>query len=753
MEAFEDKDDTQLGMLGGKLQRLFDEQVSKRADIEKRWIEDLRQYNGLYDPDVAAALENSSRSKAYINITRPKCNKQEARLGDVLFPTDDRNWGIQPTPVPELSEQTSDRNPMTVDGQPLTVNGQPVTPADAARELIDKAKKKAEAMQREMDDQLRECNYNGVGRDVIHNAVILGTGVLKGPVVVGRSQKTWQQIDDGMGNTIQVLEVVESHEPTAESVDPWNFYPDMSARNIKDAEFVFERHDMSKRDLRALKKRPGFLAKQIDLLISMDERPASANSFINDLRELSGNNPSSFNSNRYEVIEYHGPITVGDLEACGCDMSESADEDEDDEDDTGEEGGEVEPKREVDPKQEMEGIVWFSCGIVIKAVINPLDTEEQPYSVYNWEKDDTSIFGFGVPRLSRHQQQVINASWRMAMDNAGLSVGPQIVINERVIRPADGNWSLTPRKIWVLNDPQVPINNAFAAFEVNSHVQELMMIINQAKAMVDEETNTQNANGDQGLAPRTNLGISMTMNMHNVDIRRSAKNWDDDVTKPFLGRLYDWNMQYNENEEIKGDYRIDARGSSVLLAKEMQQQSLMQFVQMSMNPALGPSTKFVPLQRQVAKALMLDADEVIKTDEELEAEQQAAAQQPPQMPPEMQMQMQKLQIESQKAEAQMQLEAKRLELDMMKIQAQMKNDAMDSETARNQIQRDFARFQFEMQQAQKQEQLELAKMANERQMTIEALQAQLGMKKLELDSKHQLFNAESMLKSQMGSGI
>ena len=68
---------------------------------------------------------------------------------------------------------------------------------------------------------------------------------------------------------------------------------------------------------------------------------ASANSFINDLRELSGNNPSSFNSNRYEVIEYHGPITVGDLEACGCDMSESADEDEYDEDDTGEEGGEV----------------------------------------------------------------------------------------------------------------------------------------------------------------------------------------------------------------------------------------------------------------------------------------------------------------------------------------------------------------------------------------------------------------------------
>ena len=735
MESFEDKDDTQLGMLGGKLQRLFDDQVTKRADIEKRWLEDLRQYNGVYDPDVAAALETSNRSKAFINITRQKCNKQEARLGDVLFPTDDRNWGIKPTPVPELIEQQSDKNPMMVDGKPLTVDGQPVTPAAAAKELMAEAEKKAEAMQREMDDQMRECNYNGVGRDVIHNAVVLGTGVLKGPVVVGRTKKTWQQVDDGMGNKIQVLSRTDSHEPTGESVDPWNFYPDMSALRVRDAEFFFERHEMSKRDLRNLKKRPGFLNDQIDLLMKMDERPVSTNNFMSELRELTGNN-SAVNHGRYEVLEYHGPITVGDLEACGCDMSDHADED-----------------GVIDSGEEMDGIVWFSCGIVIKAVINPLDTEEHPYSVYCWEKDDTSIFGTGVPREARHQQQVINASWRMAMDNAGLSVGPQIIVNERVIRPADGNWALTPRKIWVLNDPQVPINNAFASFEINSRVQELIGIINQAKAMVDEETGTQPANGDQGAAPRTNLGVSMMMNTHNVDIRRAAKNWDDDITKPFFGRLYDWNMQYNENEEIKGDCRIDARGSSVLLAKEMQQQSLMAFVQMSMNPILGPSTKFVPLQRQVAKSMMLDADEVIKTDEEMEAEAQAQAEQPPQMPPEVQLQMQKLQIESQKAEAQMQVEAKRLEMDMLKIQAQMKNDQMDSDTSRSQIQRDFARFQFEMQQAAHQEQIEMAKMASERQMTIEALQAQLGMKKLDLDSKHQLFNAESILKTQHGSGI
>jgi hypothetical protein len=48
-------------------------------------------------------------------------------------------------------------------------------------------------------------------------------------------------------------------------------------------------------------------------------------------------------------------------------------------------------------------------------------------------------------------QRVLNASVRAMMDNAGLSSGPQIVIDGDVIEPADGNgnsYELTPRKVW-----------------------------------------------------------------------------------------------------------------------------------------------------------------------------------------------------------------------------------------------------------------------------------------------------------------
>ena len=53
-----------------------------------------------------------------------------------------------------------------------------------------------------------------------------------------------------MPDGMSVLQIVEALEPTIERVDPWDFYPDMSAKNVEEAEFVFERRRLSKKQLR-----------------------------------------------------------------------------------------------------------------------------------------------------------------------------------------------------------------------------------------------------------------------------------------------------------------------------------------------------------------------------------------------------------------------------------------------------------------------------------------------------------------------
>ena len=78
--------------------------IGKRTSLEDRWIADLEQYHGRYDPGTAKALFDEERSGLFINVTRPKADALAARLKDFLFPTDEKNWGIGPTPVPRLAE-------------------------------------------------------------------------------------------------------------------------------------------------------------------------------------------------------------------------------------------------------------------------------------------------------------------------------------------------------------------------------------------------------------------------------------------------------------------------------------------------------------------------------------------------------------------------------------------------------------------------------------------------------------------------
>ena len=54
-----------LDLLGSRLQSKVDEQVRLRSQIEQRWIEDLRQYQGKYSPDKEENLKKAGSSKVF----------------------------------------------------------------------------------------------------------------------------------------------------------------------------------------------------------------------------------------------------------------------------------------------------------------------------------------------------------------------------------------------------------------------------------------------------------------------------------------------------------------------------------------------------------------------------------------------------------------------------------------------------------------------------------------------------------------
>ena len=102
--------------IGDFLKTLVQNETSRRLPKERQWLESIRQYNGILAPEEWAQIgPDTNRSTVFLQITRQRTNAGEARLADMLFPTDDKNWGIKPTPVPFLKELVKDGTDPHVD--------------------------------------------------------------------------------------------------------------------------------------------------------------------------------------------------------------------------------------------------------------------------------------------------------------------------------------------------------------------------------------------------------------------------------------------------------------------------------------------------------------------------------------------------------------------------------------------------------------------------------------------------------------
>lgn len=647
------------------IDRLKEEALAGKTFVEQRWVEDVRLYRGQYASDELTDFKEEKRSQAFVKLTRHKTNGWAARLYDLLFPTDGKNWGIQPTPLPKLAESAK----LALEGVTESVEGANQAAADGndgaaqvlkaqadafsqkvrqTKEEIDEAKRRCSSMERAIEDQLVEAKYAAQCRDVIDDGCKLGTGILKGPLTSQRLRREWREEPLGHWK----LTTLPDPMPEFRRIDPWHFFPDPSARTIEDAEYSFERHLVTKKDLRRMALKFGWSRPAVKRLI--DDGPPQTLENIEQLISLRAmDGDSSDIKDRYVVWEYHGALDCEDvailLRAAGKE----------------EEAREYEEKE--DPFEEYRVILYYCGNELLKVAPDyPLDSGETLYSVFTFEKSETSIWGYGVPYLMGDSQKSVNGAWRMMLDNAALSVGPQIVVDRSQIQPQEkGEWGLRPLKVWLRSSSALPSQTPpFEVHNIPNNQKELAGIVELGKMFIDEETSMPTiAQGEQGAASQTLGGMSILFNSANVVFRRVVKAWDDDLTTPTLRRAYDWNMQFNADDTIKGDMQVDARGTSVLLVREIQSQNLLNVVtNWSVHQVLGGWVKIRPAMEKALETMMVPADDILFTQEEYDENQakiaEAAAANPPVDPNQIKLQIATETNQSRERVAQLENEAK-----------------------------------------------------------------------------------------------
>ena len=568
---------------------------------EERWIQSYRNYRGLYGPDVQ--FTSTEKSRVFVKITKTKVLAAYGQIAEVLFGGNKFPITIDPTVLPDNVPETVsfETNPQMEQAQEKSggLNPGETFPEymqrmggleDDLEPVADKleegpgktpsaiqlhpAEIAAKKMEKKIHDQLEESHAKKHLRAAAFESALFGTGIMKGPFAVDKEYPNW----DEEGNYNPVFKTI----PQTTSVSIWNFYPDPDAATMEEAEYVVERHKMSRSQVRALKNRPYFRENAIDNVLRLGE----------DYRKewwehIMEDNSEEDRADRFEVLEFWGFVDREIIEDQGVDI----------------------PKELKDADQ-LSVNIWISNGQVLRLVMNPFTPAYIPYFAAPYEMNPYSIFGVGIAENMDDTQTLMNGFMRMAVDNAALSGNLLIEVDETNLVPGQ-DLSVYPGKVF-RRQGGAPGQAIFGTKFPNVS-NENMQMFDKARVLADESTGFPSfAHGQTGVSGvgRTASGISMLMSAANGSIRSVVKNVDDYLLGPLGKAFFSFNMQFDFDESIKGDLEVKASGTESLMSNEVRSQRLMQFLQVASNPMLAPFAKMDYIIREIAKSMDLDPDKV-----------------------------------------------------------------------------------------------------------------------------------------------
>jgi hypothetical protein len=596
----------------GQIERFVKEKFSKaetaRRSDEERWIQAYRNYRGLYSPEVQ--FTSTEKSRVFVKVTKTKVLAAYGQLVEVLFGGNKFPLGINPTVLPEGVEDTVsfETNPQIKEATEESDTGyddeMTLRPGETMPEFNERvgplqddlspveedvefkpgkspsavqfhpAMIAAKKMEKKIHDQLEESNAKKQLRAAAFEAALFGTGIMKGPFAVDKEYPNWD--DEGEYNP--VFKTV----PQTSNVSIWNFYPDPDANNMDEAEYVIERHKMSRSQLRALKRRPFFRENAIDKALEIGEN------YNKEWWEhaMDESNEDDY-SQRFEILEFWGFVDREIIEQYDVDI----------------------PKELKDVEQ-VSVNAWICNGCVLRLVMNPFTPAYLPYYATPYEMNPYNIFGVGIAENMDDTQTLMNGFMRMSVDNAALSGNLLIEVDETNLVPGQ-DLTVYPGKVF-RRQGGAPGQGIFGTKFPNVS-NENMQMFDKARVLADESTGFPSfAHGQTGIqgVGRTASGISMLMNAANGSIRNVIKNVDDYLLGPLGKAFFSFNMQFDFDPEIKGDLEVKAQGTESLMANEVRSQRLMQFMQTVSNPALAPFARMDYIVREIAKSMDLDPDKI-----------------------------------------------------------------------------------------------------------------------------------------------
>lgn len=445
---------------------------------------------------------------------------------------------------------------------------------------------------------------------------IMPGAVIKGPMMVKKRDLRWV---DGAVRQVECVKV------DVRRVNPVDIFPASNAKCPQSGSYIIERVRMSHSDLFDCIGMHGFDEVAIRKILAEHLEGATtwlgmADSELDMLTQK--DTDAGLPDQQYHALCYFGKIPTRMLVDAG-----------------------VVSMSDVDVHSTIEAEVWVCAGHVLRAITNPYPLQRRPYHVAPFQPEPGAFWGRSLPSILEDVQRLVNATARAMVKNMAFSAGPIGEYDqERMVAETDME-SLEPYRMFaVKSDPFGSNQQAIRFQSVDNVTYRFLQAYEQFKKEADDVSGIPAyALGQPNTAGagRTLGGLSMLMGNAAKGVKRVVSMLDKHVTEPLVSMIYHLNLVYSEDDTIKADAAVVARGSSGLLQRELSQARAVEVLQVltpyAAQGMVDPNSVLVVL-RDVVKSLGYSADELVPDPNRQRILQAAAAQVgvpgAPGMPPE-----------------------------------------------------------------------------------------------------------------------
>jgi len=614
-----------ISSLDGYVRKCWATARDAKIDKQKVMLESAKQERSEYTDEKLASIKKTNGSDVFINITSPRCESTIAMLRDIFGMSNDKPWLLTPSPIPELPQEVLAQIQLKI-AEELANNpqSQELTQQDLGevearlteevkRPIQKEAEKRAEGMEKRINDILIEGNWKQAIYQCISDYVVYKACILKAPIV--RMKKTTAYQVDMMGRTKVV--VVEKPVYAFERVSPFNIYEAPHSSDVNDG-YLVERHQLTRESLSGMRNLPGYRKEIIDEILLKEG--GSGWLFDNEEQIKAEQKDDTFLTSHpedlFEALEFWGGVQGKDLIEWGF----------------------KDKKVVIEPTRVYQVNLWDVNGKVIKVVLNPDPLGEKPYHKASFKEVAGSFWGRGIPEILKDIQALYNSVMRSIGNNTAIASGPQVTIDTSQVVPGQDITQLIPWGIHLTDStgsgmPYDAANKKPVEFwQPDMNALQLLRVADSLLRYADECSGIPSYSygvGSPGGAGRTATGLAMFMNQAGKVMKTVVTNFEEKVVCSSIRKIYDYEMLFGTDESIKGDLQVQTRGITALLAKEQLLVRKNEFIQATSNPddrALMGAKGRLNLLRDMAKSLELDPDDYLPDEYELKKMEEEKAQ-------------------------------------------------------------------------------------------------------------------------------